>query len=288
MGPAASRGAGPPRSGKSRPPVAGEGGRGLARRHLSPLGSASPPPPAPASREFGAPPRIPALKLRRPDHAPAASARPRGPGSRSRSPRKPPAGARMAAWLVHLAQKLLLWGALSAVSLAGATVILSLGQMLASYAHKWLNLRPIPSVPTAYPFVGHTLILKRDAEGKGPRAGARGLRAPAPAWRGARARARAGAAPPSRRPSACDAGPGGRAARRAAWAPGSVEPSLGRPTQPRVPPRRFLMNFSFTCSAERRASKRLPGPFPPFPSAWLLLPQSTACLSFKVLKADTP
>lgn len=195
----------------------------------------------------------------------------------------------MAAWLVHLAQKLLLWGALSAVSLAGATVILSLVQMLASYAHKWLNLRSIPTVAGAYPFVGHTLIMKRDAKGKGPRAGARGLRAPAPTWRGARARARAGAAPPSRRPSACDAGRGGRAARRASWAPGSVQPSLGRPKQPRVPPRRrFLTNFSFTCSAERRASKLLPCPFSPFPSAWLLLPQSTACLSFKVLKADTP
>ncbi|XP_059541621.1 cytochrome P450 4V2-like isoform X2 [Myotis daubentonii] len=67
----------------------------------------------------------------------------------------------VAVWLVHVGQKLLLWGALSAVSLAGATLILSFLQMMASYAHNWLQMRPIPSISGAYPFLGHALIPKR-------------------------------------------------------------------------------------------------------------------------------
>ncbi|XP_023612937.1 cytochrome P450 4V2-like isoform X3 [Myotis lucifugus] len=67
----------------------------------------------------------------------------------------------VAVWLVHVGQKLLLWGALSAVSLAGATLILSFLRMMASYAHNWLQMRPIPSISGAYPFLGHALIPKR-------------------------------------------------------------------------------------------------------------------------------
>ncbi|XP_015421024.1 PREDICTED: cytochrome P450 4V2 [Myotis davidii] len=67
----------------------------------------------------------------------------------------------VAVWLVPVGQKLLLWGALSAVSLAGATLILSFLQMMASYSHKWLQMRRIPIVPGAYPLVGHSLVLKR-------------------------------------------------------------------------------------------------------------------------------
>ncbi|XP_015422224.1 PREDICTED: cytochrome P450 4V2, partial [Myotis davidii] len=67
----------------------------------------------------------------------------------------------VAVWLVPVGQKLLLWGALSAVSLAGATLILSFLQMMASYAHNWLQMRPIPTIPGAYPFLGHVLLLER-------------------------------------------------------------------------------------------------------------------------------
>ncbi|XP_006092710.1 cytochrome P450 4V2-like isoform X1 [Myotis lucifugus] len=67
----------------------------------------------------------------------------------------------VAVWLVHVWQKLLLWGALSAVSLAGATLILSFLQMMATYAHNWLQMRPMPTIPFAYPFLGHALILER-------------------------------------------------------------------------------------------------------------------------------
>ncbi|XP_014394498.1 PREDICTED: cytochrome P450 4V2-like isoform X3 [Myotis brandtii] len=66
----------------------------------------------------------------------------------------------VAVWLVHVGQKLLLC-ALSAVSLAGATLTLSFLQMMASYAYNWLQMRPIPSVSGAYPFLGHALLPKR-------------------------------------------------------------------------------------------------------------------------------
>ncbi|KAM5313037.1 cytochrome P450 4V2 isoform 1-T2 [Glossophaga mutica] len=70
----------------------------------------------------------------------------------------------MAQWLVHIGQRLLLWGALSAFSLAGVTAILKLLQMLASYLEKWLRMRSLPTIDgRAYPFVGHLLMLKPDA-----------------------------------------------------------------------------------------------------------------------------
>lgn len=76
----------------------------------------------------------------------------------------------VAVWLVHVGQKLLLWGALSAVSLAAATLILNFLQMMARYGHNWLQMRPIPTIPGAYPFLGHVLILERGGKGKGLRA----------------------------------------------------------------------------------------------------------------------
>ncbi|XP_037382242.1 cytochrome P450 4V2-like isoform X1 [Talpa occidentalis] len=66
-------------------------------------------------------------------------------------------------WLVPMGQKMLLWGVLSAVSLAGAALVLNLLQMLASYAQKWLQLWTVPTVRGALPFVGHALWLKPDA-----------------------------------------------------------------------------------------------------------------------------
>ncbi|KAK1341780.1 hypothetical protein QTO34_016529, partial [Cnephaeus nilssonii] len=38
---------------------------------------------------------------------------------------------------------------------------------MASYAHNWLQMRPIPSISGAYPLVGHSLILERGGKGKG-------------------------------------------------------------------------------------------------------------------------
>ncbi|XP_032269486.1 cytochrome P450 4V2 [Phoca vitulina] len=66
----------------------------------------------------------------------------------------------LALWLVHWGQKLLMWGALSAISVGGATLILNLLQMLASYVRKWQQMRPVPTLPGAYPFVGHSLWMK--------------------------------------------------------------------------------------------------------------------------------
>ncbi|XP_003271559.2 cytochrome P450 4V2 [Nomascus leucogenys] len=65
-------------------------------------------------------------------------------------------------WLGLVWQKLLLWGAASAVSLAGASLVLSLLQRVANYARKWQQMRPIPTVARAYPLVGHALLMKRD------------------------------------------------------------------------------------------------------------------------------
>ncbi|XP_036313637.1 cytochrome P450 4V2 isoform X3 [Pipistrellus kuhlii] len=67
----------------------------------------------------------------------------------------------MTLWLVYVGQKLLLWGALSAFSLAGATFILSFLQMVMRYAHNWLEMRPLPTIAGSYPFVGHMLMLER-------------------------------------------------------------------------------------------------------------------------------
>ncbi|XP_015418611.1 PREDICTED: cytochrome P450 4V2 [Myotis davidii] len=49
----------------------------------------------------------------------------------------------------------------TAVSLACATLILSFLQLMATYAHNWLQMRPIPSIPYAYPFLGHGLMVER-------------------------------------------------------------------------------------------------------------------------------
>ncbi|XP_033071818.1 cytochrome P450 4V2 isoform X2 [Trachypithecus francoisi] len=65
-------------------------------------------------------------------------------------------------WLGLVWQKLLLWGAASAVSLAGASLVLSLLQRVASYVRKWQQMRPIPTVARAYPLVGHALLMKPD------------------------------------------------------------------------------------------------------------------------------
>ncbi|KAM7110837.1 cytochrome P450 4V2 [Molossus nigricans] len=71
----------------------------------------------------------------------------------------------MLLWLVHLGQKLLLWGAVAAVSMAGATFILNLLQMTVSCVQQWLYLRPVPTVEGAYPLLGHITILKMDPKG---------------------------------------------------------------------------------------------------------------------------
>ncbi|XP_040821879.1 cytochrome P450 4V2 [Ochotona curzoniae] len=63
-------------------------------------------------------------------------------------------------WLGLVGQKLLFWGAASAASLAGASLILQLLQMVASYARKWQQLKPIPSIGIALPLVGHALHMK--------------------------------------------------------------------------------------------------------------------------------
>lgn len=70
-------------------------------------------------------------------------------------------------WLGLVGRKLLLWGAASAVSLAGATVLLNILRMVASYGRKWLQMRSIPSVAPAYPLVGHALHMKPGGSGKG-------------------------------------------------------------------------------------------------------------------------
>ncbi|XP_036313639.1 cytochrome P450 4V2-like [Pipistrellus kuhlii] len=64
-------------------------------------------------------------------------------------------------WLVPVGQKLLLWGSLSALTLAGVNLILSFLQRVMSYAHNWLQMRPVPTISGAYPFVGHALMQKR-------------------------------------------------------------------------------------------------------------------------------
>lgn len=69
----------------------------------------------------------------------------------------------MALWLVNLGPNVLLWGALSAVSLVGATLVLNLLKMLASYVHQWHHMRGVPSMPGCLPFLGHSLIVKPDS-----------------------------------------------------------------------------------------------------------------------------
>ncbi|XP_047711061.1 cytochrome P450 4V2 isoform X2 [Prionailurus viverrinus] len=70
----------------------------------------------------------------------------------------------LALWLVGLGQKLLIWGALGAFSVAGATLLLSLLQMVARCARQWQQMRGLPTLPGCYPLVGHALMMK--PEGK--------------------------------------------------------------------------------------------------------------------------
>ncbi|XP_011362285.1 cytochrome P450 4V2 [Pteropus vampyrus] len=69
----------------------------------------------------------------------------------------------MTLWLVHIGQKLLLWGVWSAVSVAGAILILNFLQFVASYAQTWFKMRSVPTAAGSYPVVGHFLQLKLDA-----------------------------------------------------------------------------------------------------------------------------
>lgn len=71
-------------------------------------------------------------------------------------------------WLVQLGQKLLLCSALSAACLAAALLLWSLWVMLVNYARHWWQLRTVPTVAGAYPFVGHGFIAERDSQGKKP------------------------------------------------------------------------------------------------------------------------
>ncbi|XP_059941875.1 cytochrome P450 4V2 isoform X2 [Mesoplodon densirostris] len=69
----------------------------------------------------------------------------------------------LALWLLSFGQKLLLWGGLCAASLAGAILTLNLLRMVASYAWTWQQMRAVPTLEGAYPFLGHALMLKPDA-----------------------------------------------------------------------------------------------------------------------------
>ncbi|XP_007126519.1 cytochrome P450 4V2 [Physeter macrocephalus] len=69
----------------------------------------------------------------------------------------------LALWLLSFGHKLLLWGGLCAVSLAGAIVTLKLLRTVASYAWTWQQMRAVPTLDGAYPFLGHALMLKPDA-----------------------------------------------------------------------------------------------------------------------------
>ncbi|XP_007946581.1 cytochrome P450 4V2 [Orycteropus afer afer] len=70
----------------------------------------------------------------------------------------------MVQWLVSSGHTVLLWGAANAVFLAGATLLLSCLQMLASYARKWHQMRAIPTIARAFPLVGHALMMKPDGK----------------------------------------------------------------------------------------------------------------------------
>ncbi|XP_049628644.1 cytochrome P450 4V2-like [Suncus etruscus] len=68
-----------------------------------------------------------------------------------------------ALWLVQLGQKLLRCTALSAACLAAALLLWRLLVMLVNYARHWWQLRTVPTVAGAYPFVGHVLIAEKDS-----------------------------------------------------------------------------------------------------------------------------
>lgn len=167
-------------SGRGCTPRASDVGRGQGvprggQRSLRPA-----PPSGPGEgreAEEGAAPSGPARRLqarRPPRGTPPRSRAPEPLGVRAQLLQRPQARVRserctdaaMALWLLHVVQKLLLWGSLGAVSVAGATLALTLLQMVASYAQKWLRLRPVPSLPGAYPLVGHALVMKPDGRGR--------------------------------------------------------------------------------------------------------------------------
>ncbi|XP_036911115.1 cytochrome P450 4V2 [Sturnira hondurensis] len=62
-----------------------------------------------------------------------------------------------------MAQWLLLWGALNAISLAGIAAVLKFLQVLARYWRTWVQMKSLPTVDEKpYPFLGHLLLLKPD------------------------------------------------------------------------------------------------------------------------------
>lgn len=93
----------------------------------------------------------------------------------------------MLLWLAHIGQKLLLWGVLGAISLAGATLILNVLQLVVCYVQAWLHMWSLPTIDGAYPLIGHMMLLKLDSKGKGPCAQARRIPTLGP-WASARAR----------------------------------------------------------------------------------------------------
>ncbi|KAM9622484.1 LOW QUALITY PROTEIN: cytochrome P450 4V2 [Trichechus inunguis] len=127
------------------------------------------PPRAPVAppRAPVAPPHAPSPRPARPSPRPAPpSPRPAPPSPRPTRPLFPPGGRRGATlgpWLVPVGQKPL-WGATSALLLVGASLLLTLLQMLASYARKWQQMRPVPAVARAYPLVGHAPLWKPDGK----------------------------------------------------------------------------------------------------------------------------
>lgn len=56
--------------------------------------------------------------------------------------------------------------ALFGVSIFIATLTYITYKLLASYLHKWYEMKPIPEVPGTYPFIGNALQFKTNAGGK--------------------------------------------------------------------------------------------------------------------------
>lgn len=56
--------------------------------------------------------------------------------------------------------------ALLGVSIFIATLTYITYKLLASYLHKWFEMKPIPGVPGTYPFIGNALQFKTNAGGK--------------------------------------------------------------------------------------------------------------------------
>lgn len=56
--------------------------------------------------------------------------------------------------------------ALFGVSIFTAILTYITYKLLASYLHKWFQMKPIPGVPGTYPFIGNALQFKTNAGGK--------------------------------------------------------------------------------------------------------------------------